>query len=62
MLSSLPPRCNLALIDPNPEGYRELARSNKVCRSTWAHPALSNGRLYLRDNTELICLQLGEGK
>jgi outer membrane protein assembly factor BamB len=53
---------NLVLIDPNPEGYKELARTNKVCRSTWAHPALSNGRLYLRDNSELICLQLGEAK
>jgi outer membrane protein assembly factor BamB len=50
---------NLILLDPSPKGYRELARS-KVCGSTWAHPALSDGRLYVRDNKELICLQLGE--
>jgi outer membrane protein assembly factor BamB len=49
----------LTLIAPDPKGYRELCRS-KVCGQTWAHPALSNGRLYLRDERELICLQLGE--
>ena len=34
--------------DPDAKEYRELARS-KVCGQTWAHPALSDGRLYLRD-------------
>jgi outer membrane protein assembly factor BamB len=50
---------SLALVDPNPKEYRELARS-KVCGETWAHPALADGRLYVRDNKEVICLQLGE--
>ena len=49
---------DLILLDPNPKEYRELARS-KVCGETWAHPGLSNGRLYVRDNQELICLQPG---
>jgi outer membrane protein assembly factor BamB len=53
---------NLVLIDPNPKGYKELARANKICRTTWAHPALSNGRLYLRDNNDLVCLQIGAEK
>jgi outer membrane protein assembly factor BamB len=48
---------NLVLLEPNPKEYRELARS-KVCRETWAHPALANGRLYLRDDKEIICLRL----
>lgn len=48
---------HLTLIQPDPKEYRELARS-KVCGETWAHPALANGRLYLRDNKELLCLQL----
>jgi outer membrane protein assembly factor BamB len=47
----------LSLFDPNPKAYRELARS-KVCGQTWAHPALADGKLYLRDNKELICLEL----
>ena len=49
---------NLVLIDPDPKEYRELARS-KVCGEAWAHPAVANGRLYVRDNKEVICLQLG---
>jgi len=50
---------HLTLIDPDPKGYRELARS-KVCGATWAHPALADGRLYLRDQRELICLSFGD--
>lgn len=50
---------NLVLLDPNPKEYRELARA-RVCGPTWAHPALSDGRLYVRDAKELICLQLVE--
>jgi outer membrane protein assembly factor BamB len=48
---------NLALLDPDPKEYKELARS-KVCGPTWAHPALSNGKLYLRDKKEIVCLEL----
>jgi outer membrane protein assembly factor BamB len=50
---------SLALLDPNPKEYRELARS-KVCGATWAHPALADRRLYVRDNKEVLCLRLGE--
>jgi outer membrane protein assembly factor BamB len=50
---------NLMLLDPNAKEYRELARA-KVCGDTWAHPALSDGRLYVRDGQKLICVQLAE--
>jgi hypothetical protein len=50
---------DLVLIQPDPREYRELARS-KVCGQTWAHPALSNGKIYVRDAKELICLQLSK--
>ena len=49
----------LTLFEPSAKEYTQLAQS-KVCGETWAHPALSNGRLYIRDNKELICLQVGE--
>lgn len=49
----------LALVDPSPKGYQELARS-KICGETWAHPALADGKLYVRDNQELLCLKLGK--
>jgi outer membrane protein assembly factor BamB len=48
---------HLVLLDPDPKGYKELARS-KVCGQAWAHPALSGGKVFLRDERELICLQL----
>lgn len=49
---------NLMLLQPDPAGYKELSRA-KVCGPTWAHPALSDGRVYVRDEKELICLQVG---
>ncbi len=48
---------SLVLVEPNREKFVELARS-KVCGETWAHPALANGKLYVRDAKELICLEL----
>jgi outer membrane protein assembly factor BamB len=48
---------DLVLLDPDPKAYRELARAH-VCGKTWAHPALADGRLYVRDGKELICLEL----
>jgi hypothetical protein len=50
---------NLTLIEPNPEAFKELAKS-KVCGPTWAHPALADGRVYLRDEKELMCVPLGQ--
>jgi outer membrane protein assembly factor BamB len=50
---------NLALLEPSPKEYVELARA-KVCGETWAHPALVDGKLYVRDAKELICLDLGK--
>ena len=49
---------NLILLDPSAAKYQELARS-RVCGETWAHPALAGGRLYVRDNKEVICLRFG---
>ncbi len=47
----------LVLLEPNVQQYHELARS-PVCSTTWAHPAVADGRLYVRDKNELVCVQL----
>jgi outer membrane protein assembly factor BamB len=47
----------LHLLAPNVKEYEELAKS-KACGTTWAHPAIADGRIYVRDNKELICLSL----
>jgi len=48
---------DLVLLSPDPKEYRELARA-KVCGHSWAHPALADGRLFLRDDKKLYCLQM----
>jgi hypothetical protein len=48
----------LLLAEVTREGFRELAKS-KVCRGTLCNPAFTDGKLYVRDDKELICLQLG---
>lgn len=48
---------HLTLFAPSEKEYKELAKS-KVCGPTWAHPALVEGRLYLRDDHELMCFEL----
>lgn len=50
---------HLLLLEPSVKEYKELARA-KISGQTWAHAALAQGRLYLRDEKELICIQLGE--
>jgi outer membrane protein assembly factor BamB len=50
---------NLVLLEGDTKEYKELARS-KVCGQAWPPPALSDGKLYVRDEKELICLQLGK--
>ncbi len=47
----------LTLFESNPEAYKELARS-RVCGLTWAHPALVDGVVYLRDEKFAYALEL----
>jgi outer membrane protein assembly factor BamB len=47
----------LTLLDATRQGVKELARA-KVCGGTLVAPAYSNGRLFVRDDKELICLEL----
>ena len=50
---------DVALVEATPVGYRELGRftpANPPDRGqskAWAHPAVSNGRLYIRDLSSL---------
>ena len=50
---------NLKLLEPNAKEYKELATA-KVSGKTWAHPAISDGKVFLRDEKNLYCLQVGE--
>jgi outer membrane protein assembly factor BamB len=47
----------LSLLEADAKGAKVVARA-KVCGGTLVTPALADGRLYVRDDKELICLQL----
>lgn len=47
----------LVVIRATPDGYEEIGRSN-VIGTTRQAPALANGRLYLRDSAEIVCLDV----
>ena len=47
----------LVLMEATPVKYTELGRL-QVCGNTWSHPAFADGKLYVRDGRELICLGL----
>lgn len=49
----------LVLVEANPTEYREKGRINGLLSfKAWAHPALANKRLYIRDEKRLICINL----
>ncbi len=48
----------LALAEANPKGYRELASYQVTDTKCWVAPVLANGRLYVRDQERLRCLDL----
>lgn len=51
----------LALVAADPTEYRELSRCKPLTgNKCWAAPGLAGGRLYLRDEREIVCLQAGK--
>ena len=48
----------LALADATPAGFQEKARIKVMEGKTWTAPVLSHGRLYLRDEDEMIVLDV----
>jgi len=49
----------LTLFQPDDTAFKPLATA-KLCGETWAHPAVSDGKLYIRDNNNLLCVKLPE--
>jgi len=47
----------LILFAADAQGFKEIGRT-QACGVNWCNPAYADGRLYLRDARELICLQL----
>jgi outer membrane protein assembly factor BamB len=53
---------HLALVDCNAEEYREVARSRPFRGRCWTMPVLADGRVYLRDQSEIVCLDVSKGR
>jgi outer membrane protein assembly factor BamB len=51
-------RGNLAWVEATPEDYRESAGFQLFNSKTWTMPSLANGRLFVRDQKELVALDL----
>jgi len=56
---------DVALLEPTPEAYREKGRFTPPSRpesrepgKPWAYPVISNGRLYIREQNSLWCLDV----
>ena len=45
----------IVLIDPSPEGYKEISRMQAVSGKCWSTPTISEGRLYVRSTREGAC-------
>jgi len=52
---------DLRLVQASPEGYHELACAPGILEGTeiWAPMALVNGRLLIRDQSQMKCLAVG---
>ena len=52
---------DMVLIEADPKGYSEKGRFKQLDRAkemAWPHPVIAAGRLYLRDQNELLCYGL----
>ncbi|MFQ5633483.1 MAG: PQQ-binding-like beta-propeller repeat protein [bacterium] len=53
-------RGQLALVEATPDQYREKAQIQMLRGRCWTTPVLANGRLYLRNQREMLCLDFSE--
>ena len=51
-------RATLALAEISPGGYQEISKTQVLDDQTWTIPTLADGRLFVRNQKELVCLNL----
>lgn len=64
MLIARSERGPVSFVEASPEGFRlkgRFSQPERTRRSTWAHPVISGGRLFLRDQHLMLCYDLREG-
>jgi outer membrane protein assembly factor BamB len=58
LLLVLTDRGKLLLVEATPEGYKELTSFQAMEGKAWTSPVLANGKVYLRDEDEMVALDL----
>jgi outer membrane protein assembly factor BamB len=48
----------VVLVKATPEGHQELARFGALTGKTWNNPAIADGKLIVRNQTEMACYEL----
>jgi outer membrane protein assembly factor BamB len=48
----------LGLVEATPAGYKEKASAQPLTGRCWSMPVLANGRLYIRNQKEMLCLDM----
>jgi len=51
---------DVVLVKASPEKHEEIARFSAIEGKTWNVPAISGGRLIVRNTTEMACFRIGE--
>jgi hypothetical protein len=51
-------RATLALAEVSSAHYREISKAKVLDDQTWTIPTLADGRLYVRNQKELVCLNV----
>jgi outer membrane protein assembly factor BamB len=51
-------RGNLALVEATPAGYKEKSSAEVLRGKCWTMPTLAGGKLYVRNQSEMLCLDM----
>lgn len=54
----------LVLVEANPTAFKELGRIQALTKGpkTWNNPAMANGRIYIRNEEQMACFDLTDGR
>ena len=58
MLLVLSDQGKVALVEPKPDRFAEVGQFEAITGKTWNHPAIAQGRLYVRNAEEIACYDL----
>ena len=60
LLLVLSEKGEVALVEANPEGHKEIGRFQAIEGKTWNHPVVAHGKLYVRNGEEAACYLLAD--